>query len=117
MARFHRGSGKSKGKRKGKSKYGKFKGKGTWQRMSSGGRKGTGKSKASKAEKPAAEFNELKPEERQMSMKQDGIKQKPIEGTSFLYTFDAANAKVPSRHKTQYFEIFGNSGHAQDIRP
>jgi arylsulfatase len=37
----------------------------------------------------------------------DGIKQKPIEGTSFLYTFDAANAKVPSRHKTQYFEMFG----------
>ncbi|HMP59723.1 MAG TPA: sulfatase-like hydrolase/transferase, partial [Gemmatales bacterium] len=37
----------------------------------------------------------------------DGIKQKPIEGTSFLYTFDAANAKVPSRHKTQYFEMMG----------
>ncbi len=37
----------------------------------------------------------------------DGIKQKPIEGTSFLYTFDAQNAKVPSRHKTQYFEMMG----------
>jgi arylsulfatase len=37
----------------------------------------------------------------------DGIKQAPIEGTSFLYTFDAANAKTPSRHKTQYFEIMG----------
>jgi len=37
----------------------------------------------------------------------DGIKQAPIEGTSFLYTFDAANAKAPSRHKTQYFEMFG----------
>jgi len=37
----------------------------------------------------------------------DGIKQAPIEGTSFAYTFDAANAKVPSRHKTQYFEMFG----------
>jgi arylsulfatase len=37
----------------------------------------------------------------------DGIKQAPIEGTSFLYTFDAANAKVPSRHRTQYFEMFG----------
>ena len=37
----------------------------------------------------------------------DGIKQKPIEGTSFAYTFDANNAKVPSRHKTQYFEMFG----------
>jgi arylsulfatase len=37
----------------------------------------------------------------------DGIKQAPIEGTSFLYTFDAKNAKAPSRHKTQYFEMFG----------
>jgi arylsulfatase len=37
----------------------------------------------------------------------DGIKQKPIEGTSFLYTFDAKNAKMPSRHKTQYFEMMG----------
>jgi len=37
----------------------------------------------------------------------DGIRQKPIEGTSFLYTFDPANAKAPSRHKTQYFEMFG----------
>jgi len=37
----------------------------------------------------------------------DGIKQAPIEGTSFAYTFDAANAKSPSRHTTQYFEMFG----------
>jgi len=37
----------------------------------------------------------------------DGIKQKPIEGTSFAYTFDAENAKAPSRHKTQYFEMMG----------
>ena len=37
----------------------------------------------------------------------DGIKQAPIEGTSFLYTFDAKNAKVPTRHKTQYFEMMG----------
>ena len=37
----------------------------------------------------------------------DGIPQKPIEGTSFLYSFDAKNATVPSRHKTQYFEMFG----------
>ena len=37
----------------------------------------------------------------------DGIKQAPMEGTSFLYTFDAANAKVASRHKTQYFEMMG----------
>ncbi len=37
----------------------------------------------------------------------DGIKQAPIEGTSFAYTFDAANAKAPSQHKTQYFEMMG----------
>ena len=37
----------------------------------------------------------------------DGVRQAPIEGTSFLYTFDATNARVPSRHKTQYFEMFG----------
>jgi arylsulfatase len=37
----------------------------------------------------------------------DGIKQAPIEGTSFAYTFDAANAKAPSKHTTQYFEMFG----------
>ena len=37
----------------------------------------------------------------------DGIKQKPVEGTSFAYTFDAKNAKTPSRHKTQYFEMMG----------
>src|SRR5262249_18851134 len=37
----------------------------------------------------------------------NGIKQKPIEGTSFLYTFDAKKANVPSRHKTQYFEMMG----------
>jgi hypothetical protein len=38
----------------------------------------------------------------------DGIEQKPIEGTSFAYTFDAANAKTPSRHQTQYFEMMGH---------
>jgi hypothetical protein len=37
----------------------------------------------------------------------DGIKQSPIEGTSLAYTFDAKNAKAPSRHKTQYFEMMG----------
>ncbi|MCK1280687.1 arylsulfatase [Bradyrhizobium sp. 61] len=37
----------------------------------------------------------------------DGIKQAPIEGTSFMYTFDATNAKVASRHSTQYFEMMG----------
>ena len=38
----------------------------------------------------------------------DGIPQKPIEGTSFAYTFDKANANVPSRHHTQYFEMMGD---------
>jgi arylsulfatase len=37
----------------------------------------------------------------------DGIAQAPIEGTSFAYTFDAANATAPSRHRTQYFEMMG----------
>jgi arylsulfatase len=37
----------------------------------------------------------------------DGIKQAPIEGTSLVYTFDEKNAKAPTRHKTQYFEMFG----------
>ncbi|MCX2720979.1 arylsulfatase [Roseibium salinum] len=37
----------------------------------------------------------------------DGIEQAPIEGTSFAYTFDAANADTPSRHTTQYFEMMG----------
>jgi arylsulfatase A-like enzyme len=38
----------------------------------------------------------------------NGIKQAAIEGTSFAYTFDQANAKAPSRHKTQYFEMMGD---------
>ncbi|MDR6756007.1 arylsulfatase A-like enzyme [Mycoplana sp. BE70] len=37
----------------------------------------------------------------------DGIKQSPMEGTSFAYTFDANNAKAPSQHKIQYFEMMG----------
>ena len=37
----------------------------------------------------------------------DGIEQAPIEGTSFAYTFDAANADAPRRHTTQYFEMMG----------
>ncbi|MBL9141395.1 MAG: sulfatase-like hydrolase/transferase, partial [Phycisphaerae bacterium] len=37
----------------------------------------------------------------------DGIKQAPIEGTSLAYTFDAKNAKAPTRHTTQYFEMMG----------
>lgn len=38
----------------------------------------------------------------------DGIKQSPMEGVSMVYTFDAKNAKAPTTHKTQYFEMFGN---------
>ncbi len=38
----------------------------------------------------------------------DGIKQSPIEGVSMAYTFDKANAKAPSRHKTQYFEMMAD---------
>jgi arylsulfatase A-like enzyme len=38
----------------------------------------------------------------------DGIKQKPIEGTSMVYTWDKANADAPTRHTTQYFEMLGN---------
>ncbi|MBV8164933.1 MAG: arylsulfatase [Candidatus Eremiobacteraeota bacterium] len=37
----------------------------------------------------------------------DGVKQEPIEGVSFKYTFDKANADAPSTHHTQYFEMFG----------
>ena len=37
----------------------------------------------------------------------DGIKQAPMEGTSLVYTFDKENAKAPSKHRTQYFEMFG----------
>jgi arylsulfatase len=37
----------------------------------------------------------------------DGVAQRPIEGTSLVYTFDRANADVPSRHVTQYFEMVG----------
>jgi len=38
----------------------------------------------------------------------NGVEQKPIEGTSLVYTFD--DAKAPSKHTTQYFEMFGNQG-------
>jgi len=40
----------------------------------------------------------------------DGIKQKPVEGVSMVYTFDKANAEVPSKRDTQYFEMFANRG-------
>lgn len=38
----------------------------------------------------------------------DGVKQKPIEGTSMAYSFNDATAK--ERHTTQYFELVGNRG-------
>jgi len=38
----------------------------------------------------------------------DGIPQKPMEGTSFAYTFDKANADAASKHTTQYFEMFAD---------
>src|SRR5215471_12941676 len=38
----------------------------------------------------------------------NGIPQKPIEGTSFAYTFD--DAKARGRHRTQYFELGTNRG-------
>jgi arylsulfatase len=36
----------------------------------------------------------------------DGVKQKPLEGVSLVYTFENANA--PTRHSVQYFEMVGN---------
>jgi len=36
----------------------------------------------------------------------DGVQQKPLDGTSLVYTFD--NAKAPERHNVQYFEMMGN---------
>ena len=42
----------------------------------------------------------------------DGTAQKPMEGTSFLHTFEDANA--PERHTVQYFEIVGNRAIYQD---
>jgi len=42
----------------------------------------------------------------------DGISQEPMDGTSFLFTFD--DAAAPERHTTQYFEMFGSRGMYQD---
>ncbi len=36
----------------------------------------------------------------------DGIEQEPMDGTSFLYTFDDPNAE--ERHTVQYFEVIGS---------
>jgi len=38
----------------------------------------------------------------------NGVQQKPIEGSSLMYTFN--DAKVPTKHTTQYFEMIGNRG-------
>ncbi|MBX3240382.1 MAG: arylsulfatase [Chitinophagaceae bacterium] len=38
----------------------------------------------------------------------DGVKQKPLEGVSMVYSFD--NKDVPTQHTVQYFELFGNRG-------
>ncbi len=38
----------------------------------------------------------------------NGVPQKPIEGISMIYTWDKKNADVPTRRKTQYFEMMGH---------
>jgi arylsulfatase len=38
----------------------------------------------------------------------DGIAQRPVEGISMVYTWDRENAAAPTRHRTQYFEMFGS---------
>ena len=40
----------------------------------------------------------------------DGIRQRPIEGVSMVYTFDKANVNAPSKRTTQYFEMLANRG-------
>ena len=42
----------------------------------------------------------------------DGVKQKPLDGVSLMYTFQNANA--PTRHRVQYFELVGNRGIYKD---
>jgi len=44
----------------------------------------------------------------------NGIKQRPIEGVSMVYTWDKKNADTPTRHTTQYFEMLGNRAIYQD---
>src|SRR5258707_13171001 len=44
----------------------------------------------------------------------NGIKQRPIEGVSMMYTWDKTNAKAPTKHTTQYFEMLGNRAIYQD---
>jgi arylsulfatase len=40
----------------------------------------------------------------------NGVAQRPIDGISMVYTFDAKDATVPSHRHTQYFEMIGNRG-------
>jgi len=42
----------------------------------------------------------------------DGIAQEPMDGTSFLYSFD--DSKAPERHTTQYFEMFASRAMYKD---
>ena len=42
----------------------------------------------------------------------DGIEQEPMDGTSFLFSFDEASA--PERHTAQYFEMFGGRAMYKD---
>lgn len=42
----------------------------------------------------------------------NGVKQMPLEGASFAYTFD--HPEEASRHRVQYFEIFGSRGIYKD---
>ncbi len=42
----------------------------------------------------------------------DGIAQEPMDGTSFVYSFDDATA--PERHSTQYFEMFASRAMYKD---
>ncbi|NEQ43959.1 MAG: arylsulfatase [Leptolyngbya sp. SIOISBB] len=44
----------------------------------------------------------------------NGFEQKPMEGTSLVYTFDRGAESAPGRHETQYFEMFGHRAIYQD---
>src|SRR4029077_14861119 len=38
----------------------------------------------------------------------NGVKQRPMDGVSMAYTWEKANADLPSQRTTQYFEMLGN---------
>jgi arylsulfatase len=40
----------------------------------------------------------------------NGVAQRPMEGVSMLYSVDAANARAPSRRRTQHFEMLAHRG-------